>query len=186
MKKALYISLIGVFAALSIVLVMLIHLPLIPSVAFLEYDPADVPIYLITAVLGPVAGLIMTAVVAVVQGITVSASSGWIGIVMHFLATGFFVLAEGIVLKLMNRRSVSKMTAMAAAVGAGFVASVAVMTLWNLLFTPMYMHITMDQLLPLLPYIILFNMLKSGINGFAAFILYGSLQKPIAYITRRL
>ncbi len=179
-KRVLTISTIGVFSALSIVLVMLIHLPLIPSVSFLEYDPADVPIYLITAVLGPVAGLIMTAIVSIVQGITVSASSGWIGIVMHFLATGFFVAAEGILLKFCRRLGKSEVFSAIVGLGAGFMASVAVMILWNLLFTPIYMGITLEQLLPLLPYIALFNIVKAGINGVATFVLYRLLRLPIA------
>jgi len=178
-KRVLTISTIGVFSALSIVLVMLIHLPLIPAVPFLEYDPADVPIYLITAVLGPVAGLIMTAIVSIVQGVTVSASSGWIGIFMHFLATGFFVAAEGIVLNACRRLGKSDAFSLTAALSAGFTASVAVMILWNLLFTPLYMGITLQQLLPLLPYIALFNVIKAGINGVATFVLYGLLKKPI-------
>ena len=34
----------GSLVAVSIVLVYLIHFPLFPAVAFLEYDPADIPI----------------------------------------------------------------------------------------------------------------------------------------------
>ena len=46
----------GMLVAISIVLVMLIHFPIIPAVAFLEYDPADIPILLGTFAFGPAAG----------------------------------------------------------------------------------------------------------------------------------
>lgn len=34
----------AMLGAISIVLVAVIHFPLIPAAAFLEYDPADIPI----------------------------------------------------------------------------------------------------------------------------------------------
>ena len=34
----------AMLVAISIVLVALIHVPIFPAVAFLEYDPADIPI----------------------------------------------------------------------------------------------------------------------------------------------
>lgn len=33
----------GMLAALSIVLVYVIHFPIFPAASFLEYDPADIP-----------------------------------------------------------------------------------------------------------------------------------------------
>ena len=86
---------LAMLAALTIVLVALIHFPLVPAAPFLEYDPADIPIFIGTFLFGPAAGLALTAVVCVIQGVTVSAASGPIGIIMHFLATGTFVLLAG-------------------------------------------------------------------------------------------
>ena len=86
---------LAMLAALAIVLVALIHFPLVPAAPFLEYDPADIPIFIGTFLFGPAAGLALTAVVCVIQGVTVSAASGPIGIIMHFLATGTFVLLAG-------------------------------------------------------------------------------------------
>lgn len=34
----------GMLVAIAIVLVYFIHFPIFPAVAFLEYDPADIPI----------------------------------------------------------------------------------------------------------------------------------------------
>ena len=44
---------IAVLAAISVVLVALIHFPIFPAVAFLEYDPADIPILIGTFAFGP-------------------------------------------------------------------------------------------------------------------------------------
>ena len=87
---------LGLLAALSIVLVFFIHFPIFPTAKFLEYDPADIPIMIATFAFGPWYGLMTTIVVAVVQGLTVSASSGIYGIIMHIIATGAYVLASGL------------------------------------------------------------------------------------------
>ncbi len=76
----------AILVAISIVLVFLVHLPLIPAVPFLEYDPADIPILIGAFAYGPVAGIILTVVTSVIQGMTVSASSGAYGIIMHIIA----------------------------------------------------------------------------------------------------
>ncbi|MEG1559996.1 MAG: ECF transporter S component [Clostridia bacterium] len=81
--------------ALSIILVLLIRIPIFPSAPFLEYDMADLPILIGTFMFGPTAGLLLTAIVSVLQWLIVSQASGWVGAVMHFLATGAFVLIAG-------------------------------------------------------------------------------------------
>ena len=77
----------AMLGAISIVLVSVVHFPLIPAAAFLEYAPADIPILIGTFAYGPLAGLLMTIVVSIIQGVTVSAQSGPIGVVMHIFAT---------------------------------------------------------------------------------------------------
>ena len=77
----------ALLAAISIVLVYLIHFPIFPSAPFLEYDPADMPIMIAAFVFGPIPGLLVCAVTCAIQAMTVSASSGLIGFCMHFFAT---------------------------------------------------------------------------------------------------
>ena len=72
-NKTAKLSKMAMLAAISIVLVLLVHFPLIPAAAFLEYDPADIPIFIGTFAFGPVAGVILTVVVSVIQGLTVQA-----------------------------------------------------------------------------------------------------------------
>ena len=82
----------AMLGAISIVLVAVIHFPLIPAAAFLEYDPADIPILIGTFAYGPLAGVLLTVVVSVIQGMTVSSGSGLMGIAMHIFATSILVL----------------------------------------------------------------------------------------------
>ena len=85
----------GVMVAISVALVYLIHFPIFPAVAFLEYDPADIPILIGTFAFGPLAGLALTVVTSVIQGLTVSSGSGLYGILMHVIATGVLVIVSG-------------------------------------------------------------------------------------------
>lgn len=67
----------AMLGAISIVLVSVVHFPLIPAAAFLEYDPADIPILIGTFAYGPLAGLLMTIVVSIIQGVTVRRHQEW-------------------------------------------------------------------------------------------------------------
>lgn len=163
---------LGMLAALALVLVSLIHFPIVPAAPFLEYDPADIPIFVGTFLFGPAAGFALTVIVSVIQGLTVSAASGGIiGIFMHIFATGTYVLIAGI---LYNKNRTRK--GAFAAMAAGSLAMTAVMCLWNLIFTPLFLGQNMgDVAAMLIPAIIPFNLLKAGINSFVTYVVY----KPI-------
>ncbi len=167
---------VGLFSAIAVVLVFLLRLPIIPSLSFLEYDMADVPIILITFMYGPIAGLLTTLTVSIIQGVTVSAGSGWIGIVMHILATGGYVLVAGNIYK---RRPTLGGEILSLGAGAG--TMVATMILWNILFTPLYMGVPREALFELLPLIILFNVIKAGANSLIAYLLFKVLQQILKH-----
>ena len=165
---------LAMLSAVSVILVMLIRIPW-PGVPFLEYDPADVPILISTFIYGPVAGLIVTFVVSVIQGVTVSASSQIIGIIMHILATGAYVVVAGVVNKKANEKI--KVTA---AVIIGALVSTLTMILWNLWFTPIFMGAPREVVLSLmLPAIIPFNLIKTFGNGIIAAFIYSVLKRTV-------
>lgn len=167
----------AMLTALSIVLVAFIHFPLFPAASFLEYDPADIPIFIGTFLFGPAAGLGLTVVVSVIQGTTVSAGGQIIGIIMHILATGSFALLAG---NLYKRRRTRKGAILALV--CGVIAMTAVMALCNLILTPIYSGMPVEAVAAMLvPVIIPFNLLKAGINGAVTYVIY----KPIARLIQR-
>ncbi len=179
------IAAMGVFTALSIVLVYFIHLPIFPAVPFLEYDPADIPIIICAYLYGPQHGLILTVIVSVVQGLTVSAQSGWIGILMHILSTGALVIANsGLRVLLLKRKEKAGVLSRAGLVNvvslvAGVVAMTATMGLCNLLFTPMFMGVTLDVVLTHMPFIIAFNVIKAAINSVIVLAVYKLMPQKL-------
>ena len=162
--------------AISIILVATVHFPIIPAAPFLEYDPADVPILIGAFAFGPVAGFLLTVVVSIIQGMTVSAASGGpIGIIMHIVATGSCVLIAGNV----YRRNKTRKTAADALVIGALTMTVA-MVVMNLILTPIFLGQSMETVMQMLvPAIIPFNLIKAGLNCAITFVLYKSISHLI-------
>ena len=58
---------IAVLSALSIVLMLLIRFPILPAAPYLIYEPADVPVLIGGFLFGPLAGIVITVIVSVIQ-----------------------------------------------------------------------------------------------------------------------
>ena len=155
----------GMLVAVSIVLVYFVHFPIFPAVAFLEYDPADIPILMGTFAFGPLAGILLTAVTAVIQGVTVSAASGVYGIIMHIISTS--VLVAGVI----YQKHKTRKTALIGLI-CGVLAMTIVMIGANMIITPLFMGVPRDVVWQLMPFIAGFNAIKAGINSVVTFLLY--------------
>lgn len=174
------IAAMGMLAAMSIVLALLVRFPIIPTASFLEYDAADIPIFLGTFLYGPVAGIILTALVSVIQGVTVSAGSGFIGILMHFFATGSYVLVAGFLYRY-KRTMKGALIAMA----FGSLVMVGTMMIWNIVFTPIFMGVPRSVVLGMiLPAILPFNVIKAVINSAATLALYKRVQTLFNFLLK--
>lgn len=162
----------AMLAAMSVVLVYFIHFPIFPAAPFLEYDPADIPLIIGAFLYGPLGGFLLTTVVCVVQGLTVSASSGIIGIFMHLAATGSYVLLAGLIYKRNKTRKTAVLSML-----AGITIMTTTMIIWNIILTPIFMGVPTQAVIDmLLPVILPFNLLKAVVNSVLAFLVY----KPIA------
>lgn len=163
---------LGLLTALSL-LMMLIRFPLF--LPFLEYDMADVPILIGAFLFGPWWGLLLTAAVCVLQGLTVSAGSGWIGIAMHFFATGAFVVVAGLIY-----RRVHTFKGALLALACGSLTMVALMAPLNLLFTGYFMGTPIQAVKALLlPAIIPFNAVKAFGNSLITLLLYKTVSRVL-------
>ena len=175
LHKTRRLATMAVLAALSVVLVMIIHFPIFPAVGFLEYDPADIPILICGFAFGPLAGICVTLIAAVIQGLTVSAQSGIYGIIMHVIATGVYVSVTSLIYR---RHKTKKAAVISIALGA--LAMAAVMVPANLLVTPYFTGWPRSAVAELLlPGIIPFNLVKAGINGVVTFFVYKSVSKVL-------
>lgn len=170
------LTLISMLSALGVALVFLIHFSIFPAVPFLEYDPADIPILFVTLIFGPLEGLVMTFVVSIIQGVTVSAGAGFVGVFMHIVATGSMVIAVGLVKKCFASKPKFSLVA---AGSAGIITMTAVMVILDIVIMPLYMNVPLSVVLDLIWYIVAFNLIKAGINVGISLILFIPLQKVI-------
>lgn len=172
-EKTLKLAKMAMLVAISIVLVLLIHFPLFPSATFLEYDPADIPIFIGTFAFGPAAGVLLTVIVSVIQGTTVSAGGQIWGIIMHIAATGSFAVVAGSIYK----RNKSRKSAVIS-LCVGVVVMSVVMCMANLIITPIYSGMPREAVAAMiLPVILPFNLIKAGINAVVTFFLYKRISR---------
>jgi riboflavin transporter FmnP len=167
---------LAMLSALGVMLMLVVRFPIIPAATFLEYEPGDVPALIGAFVYGPVAGLIITLIISIIQALTVSAGSGWIGAIMHMVATGMMVLIAGFVY-----RKVHTFKGAFVALTLGSLAMIIVMIPLNLFFTTKFLNVPYEVVKAMIvPVIIPFNLIKAVINSTLTFVIY----KPVSRILR--
>ena len=167
----------ALLVAVSVVLIYAIHFPLVPAAAFLEYDPADIPILIGALAYGPVAGVMLTVIASVIQGLTVSASSGLYGIVMHIIATSTLVIVAGSIYKVRRTKSGAILALVCGTLAMGLIMMPA-----NHFITPMFTGWpteAVDALL--LPGILPFNLIKAGLNSVVTFLVYKTVSRYVIH-----
>lgn len=160
----------GMLAAVAVVLVILIHFPIIPSVPFIEYDMADVPVLIGALLYGPLPGLAILLVVSVIQAFLLG-GNGWVGLVMHFVASGAMVLLASLLYR--HKPSLPRL---AVGLGCGAAARTLMMIPMNLIFTVHFFGVPRDVVMALmLPGIIPMNLIISVVNTVLAGLLFKAL-----------
>lgn len=167
---ALRLTQLGMLSALAIIL-GLFKFPILPAAPYLEFDFADVPILIGSLMFGGLPGLAILFVVSSIQAFLMG-GNGWIGFLMHFIASGTLVLVTSAI----YRRS-GKLGRMIAALAVGALAMTAVMIPLNYIFTPLLFGCDRAFVTSVLvPAIIPFNLIKSVGNGLLAGVLYRALS----------
>lgn len=162
----------GLLTAVAVVLgIAAIYFPIrLFSIApFLLYDPADVPIIIGTLLMGAGHGLLITVAVSLIMGLY---EAGLIGAFMHIASTGLLV----VLIAGFYHLSTHRFRYMLGAV-VGTISATAVMVGLNLLVTPLYMGVPVEQVVKLLvPAIIPFNLIKAGVNSALGYAVFAALS----------
>ena len=168
------LAIMAMLTALAVAADFFLRIPNIGG--FLTYEPKDVIITIGAFIFNPVAGLIMSLVVCLLEMVTIS-NTGFIGFLMNFLASAMFVGVSSIIYY-------RKKTILRAIIGllAGSLAMIGVMLLWNYIMTPIYMHVPREMVVDLmLPLLLPFNAIKAGLNTALVMFLY----KPVVTALRK-
>ena len=148
----------------------------VPVVLFLKYDPSDIVVTLGGLIWGPMTAFTVSAVVAVIEMLTVS-DTGILGCIMNVVQTVSFACTAALIYR--RRRTLGGAVA---GLLTGCAAMVAVMMLWNYFLTPLYMGYPREAVAALLlPAFLPFNLLKAGLNASVTFLLY----KPVVTALRK-
>ncbi|MDD2418064.1 MAG: ECF transporter S component [Oscillospiraceae bacterium] len=178
--KIVRLSMMAMLSAIAVVLVILYRTPLLAAAPYMEYDMADVPVLIATMMFGVLPGLSVLLLVSVIQAFLLG-GNGWIGLVMHFIASGTLVLIVG----LFRCKTVRGWKTVLGMV-LGTLGMAAVMIPMNLILAPLFLGQTVKAVVAMLiPIIVPFNILKAGINCAITFILMTALS-PIMKKTPQL
>lgn len=179
---------LSALAALSVVLVLFVRFPIFPSATYLEYEPADSVFLVAGIVFGPLAGVATVLVASFIQAVTVSASGGWVGFVMHVIASSTLVLTASALFRVFSKNSTSnspsnKKTTLVLFLSlvAGTLAMTLIMLPANLFFTVRFYGVPLEVVQKMLVFpIAAFNLIKAGINSILTFIIIKSAGKYLS------
>lgn len=170
------ITLLGMLAAIAYAVIFVCHFLIPPVAGFLTLDVKDTIIAISGFIFGPLSAALVSAVVAAVEMVTISAT-GPIGLVMNILSSCCFACVAAFIYK-------RKHTLKGAIIGLiiGCLAATAVMLLWNFLITPLYMGVPRETVAAMLvPVFLPFNLGKYILNAAVTMLIY----KPIVTALRK-
>lgn len=169
------ITILAMITAMAVVVTLLIRFPMVPAVSFLQYDPKDIVIMIGGFLLGPVSGAIISVLASLIELLFKGGTV--IDLIMNVVATCSFVCTAAYIYKRDHTRK-------GAIIGlvCGTLANILVMLLWNYVMTPIYFGMPREAVVPLLPWIALFNLLKTGLNAVIVFLIYKPVSKALRFM----
>ena len=170
------VTLLGMLAAIAYVVIFLCHFLIPPVAGFLTLDVKDTIIAISGFIFGPLSAALVAIVVAAVEMVTISAT-GLIGLVMNILSSCCFACVAAFIYK-------RKHTLKGAITGliVGCLAATAVMLLWTVLITPLYLNQPREAVIGMLiPTLLPFNLGKYILNAAITMLIY----KPIVTALRK-
>lgn len=169
------ITTLGMLCGLAVIVNLLIHFPLIPSVEFLSYDAKDVIIVIGGFIYGAGSAFIMSVITSLLE--IMYRGGNLLDVLMNVISTCTFACVAAWIYKRDHTRKGAFL-----GLGIGTVCSVLSMLLWNYIVTPIYFGMPREAIVSILvPGILPFNLLKCGLNSGLTLFLY----KPIVGIFRR-
>lgn len=162
---------IAMFAALAYGVTFVFRIP----VSFLTFDAKDAVITVASFVYGPLSGVLMSLLAALLELFTVS-STGFYGFVMNFVSSAIFAATASGIYRLWRNPQGAVL---------GPILAVFTMTgsmlLMNLWITPLYMGVSGAEVAALIPTLIFpFNLAKGLLNAAIAMLLYKPLSVALS------
>ena len=162
-QKIKKIVVAAVFCALAFASMFIMRI----NVMFLTFDVKDAVVTIAGLLLGPIYSLAISVSVSVIESITVGDTGIW-GFLMDILSTTVFSCTCALIYK--YQKNIKGATI---GLASSVLAMTAVMLLFNLFITPIYMGVNTSDVVAMIPTILLpFNLTKATLNAALVLILY--------------
>ncbi len=160
----------GIFCALAFATTFIFHFKFM----FLSFDIKDALVTLAGLLFGPIYSLSISVVVALLEFITIGDTGFW-GLLMDILSTATFSTVCALIYK--YKKNI--WGAMIGLISSVF-AMTAVMLVFNIFITPIYMKVERAEVLALLPTVFLpFNLIKGVMNAAVVMMLYKPISRAV-------
>ena len=175
-RKVEKMAKMGMLIALSLVLISIpfLRFMIFPAVPFLQYDAGAIPMLIASFAFGPLAGLVVTVITATLQTLMFSSSGGPYGWIMNVIATGTFVVTAGLIYS--KAKEKTRKVAIIALL-CGMMAQTLIMIPANYIVTPIFLTTEISAVTALMPWIVAFNLTRTGINAMVTFFLYKQIRR---------
>jgi len=172
----------GLLTAFGVVLEVFFAFSILPPAPYLKYAPGDIPLLWVGYAFGPLWGIITVAVKAVLYSL-IRGDGGYWGTLMHFMASSAYV----VIFSLLARRKSRSLIGLFLGLALGTLARVGIMIPANLIITPIYANLPLSVVKGMiLPIVIPFNLLHSGINSLLFALMNLAIGKPLqVYLLRK-
>ena len=176
------VVLIGIMAALSIVLMIFPHFPIIPAAPWLDVDFSDVPALLISVAISPTLGLLVVLVKNVVH--LAFTTTAFVGELSNFIIGSAFVFSAGLFSKFILKNKVMRIKLLAVMPLAAVVQLVAAILCNYFIMVPLYSaFVNFEEIGGALGYILTcvipFNFIKDLLVSVAFWLVYSYIYPHI-------
>lgn len=158
----------GMLVALCLLVTLLVRFPLVPAVSFLHYDGKDTILAIAGFIFGPAYAFFIAVVTSLLETLLTGATP--IDFLMNVISTVSFVCVAALIYKRRHTRNGAML-----GLAAGTLCQIVCMLVWNYIMDPIYFQIPREQVLAMLPWIALFNLIKCGLNAGITLFIY----KPV-------
>ena len=162
----------AVFAALAYGVTFVFRIP----VSFLTFDAKDAVLTVASFIYGPLAAIVMALIPALIELITISGTGLW-GFIMNFASSACFAFTASVIYKYKH-----SLNGAIIGIFTSVVTTTALMMLLNIFVTPVYMGVSREAVIELLPSLLFpFNLAKTMMNAAITMLIY----KPISIAMKR-
>ena len=171
-KSVLQLTVIALFCALAYLCLFVFRI----KVSFLTFDAKDAVMTIGAMFFGPIAGFTMALLTTLLELITVS-DTGFYGWLMNFLGSLSFIMPVSLLYAWRKKLPMAML-----GLGVSIICMTFVMMIANLYITPLYLGVSRDTVVELIPTLLFpFNLTKAVLNAGIVLVLY----KPVSQSLHR-